>query len=420
MPADGTLVEYVSLPGGHPYNLAAAGSAGPLYVCSVSKQGANLHAVDLDGSILWSCPTAAAKVHGAAGAPGGQLRVAGTGSVWLAGSSVLYETLPSGSPGRQLELPHDPDEWLGTFVVLPDGFLLAWTTSPYRGGRVERLDDQGSRSWSTPLPVLPLPGRPVSYGVIRSVDFATGRAGDTAPWRPREFYPHREGGILVSGDRVLSSYWDMWGSGLAMAFCLDLPSGDLVWATLPGALKGFSVAGPGRFLIGAEGYGAFKTRLYDPDGEVVTAWPSYGGAVVRDDEVIVVEQTRDSVWPGRVRILHPDGTMSDGPVLPGFPTCGPVLSRDGRAAFWRDGQLQVLDPDLSIHTLHRDGDASGSRTMLLLDEGCLAFMLARDRPTGGSGSALVLASTNLAALDDGPWPCRQGNLHCNPVVGPTG
>lgn len=403
MPAPSEVLQHVPLPGRYLGSLAAASGHGPFYV----HASYTVHAVDLDGRLNWSSRVAARR---------GQIRVAGDGGIWLADDeSVLEETRPDGSAGRRVRPPHQDDERIESFLVLADGFLVAWTTKPYRGGaRVERLDHQGDRIWSTDLPPVRL-----AFEGIRQRGISTGwRAEPMPPWEPVAFSPI---GLLVSGDRVLATYSE-WASGLGVSFCFDLPTGELAWLTPPRPGDAPSVAGPGEFLIGAYGYSAFETRLYDRDGAVAVEWPSHGGLLVSgshiaDREIRMVEWANSTSDTFRVRVLHGDGTMTDGPGLPDWHTVGPVLSTDGRAAMWRDGRLQVIGPDLSVGTLCHDDGWTGHRNMLLLDGGRLAFVLRREGVAGSD--RLVLAHTDLGALDDGVWPCAEGSLRANPVIDGT-
>lgn len=390
----------MALPG-HPGSLCAASGSGPLYVVCGDRPGTSLHAVGLDGSIRWSRRFERA---------GGMLRVAEDGGIWLSGGGAFIETLPTGSPGRRVVPSCLPDERLGSFVVLPDGFLLTWTTSPYRGARVERLDRRGARVWSTPITVRGLGYHGVTH---RGVD--TGWRPEPMPaWEPRDFTPERDEGLLVSGDRLLATYVET-ASGLGVGYCLDLGSGDLVGETPPHPTGARAVAGPGRFLVGAQGYGAFETYLYDRDGTVVAEWAGHGRPLVSHrGRIRIVELENRSSSPARLRRLHRDGTMTDGPMLPGYHTVGPVLGGDGRAAFWRDGRLQVTGPDLSVRTLYEDHAQGGTDRMLLLDDGLLVFVLTGDRATGKR--TVVFAQTDLVPLDTGPWPCGEGNLQGNPVL----
>jgi hypothetical protein len=368
----------VSLPE-PPGLIAAPGGSGPLYVLC----GTTLHAVDLDGSIRWSTTTG----------PATGLRVAEDGNAWLADGHALVETTPEGTPGRRINLP------LNTFLVLPDGFLLAWPTP---APRVERIDTNGTLLWSTPIPMADL-----AYHGITEMRADTGwRSEPMRPWRPDDFRPEHSEGLLVTGDRLLASYIEH-ASGLGISFCLDLHTGELAWSTPPRPTGELAVAGPGRFLIGAQGYGAFETYLYDRDGAVVAEWPSHGSPLVSHrGRIRVVELENSSPSRSRLRRLHRDGSMTDGPMLPGYHTVGPVLSGDGRAAFWRDGRLQTADPELRITTLHKDRQ-DGTGRMLLLDDGVLAFVLT---------TGLHLVRTDLAPLDSGVWPCGEGNLRRNPAL----
>jgi hypothetical protein len=240
------------------------------------------------------------------------------------------------------------------------------------------------------------------------------RAEPVPAWRPRELSPERWSGLLVSGDRVLATYVD-WSSGIGMGFCLDLDAGELVWVTPPHPTGERAIAGRGRFLVGEQGYGAFATRLYDRDGAVINEWPSHGGLLVsRRGRVRVVEADNGDTMTRRLRRLHRDGSMTDGPHVPGYYTVGPVLSGDGRAAWWRGGELALADPDLNVNTAYEGAkEDEGVDRMLLMEGGRLFFVLTRDWVRGTS--ALVIAHTDLAPLDTGAWPCGEGGLPGNPV-----
>lgn len=391
-------IERVGQPGWYG-PLACAGAAGPVYVLCGTTSGSVLRAVGLDARVRWSRSV---------GALGGQMRVAPDGGVWLADEAALVETTASGAAGRRVEFSCARDERIGTFVLLPDGFVVAWASHPYRRVRVERTDGSGARRWSTELA-----GARLSHEGVVEMSAANGRRAEPmAPWRPRDLVPERWAGLLVSADRVLATYTD-WSSGIGMGFCLDLATGDLVWVTPPHPTGERAIAGPGGFLVGSQGYGAFSTRLYDRDGAVVVEWPSHGGLLVSSrGRIRVVELDNDLSSPQRVRRLHRDGSMTDGPYLRGYYTVGPVLSGDGRAAFWRDGKLQIIDPDLSLHTLC-EGAGEGVDRMLLLEGGRLFFVLTTDRAKGDG--SLVVADTDLAPLDTGVWPCGESDLHANPV-----
>lgn len=390
-----TRIERLGPPGryGPP---ACADAAGPVYAVCGTTSGTVLRAIDLDGRTRWTRPADGLR---------GQIRVAPEGGVWLAGEAALVETTASGAQGRRVELPHAPEERIGTFAVLPDGFMVAWGSDPYSAVRVERTDGSGTRRWSAELPDVRL-----SYAGVVQMSAASGWCAEPmAPWRPRALAPERDAGLLVSADRVLATFTD-WSSGIGMGFCLDLASGDLVWTTPPHPTGERAIAGPGDFLVGSQGYDAFSTWWYDRDGAVVAEWPSHGGLLVSSrGRIRVVEMTNDMSAVSRVRRLHRDGGMTDGPRLPGYYTAGPVLSGDGRAAFWRDGKLQIMKEDLSVRTLCT-GEGEAFDRMLLLEGGRLLFVL-----SGAEGGGLVIADTDLPRLDTGAWPCGESNLNGNPV-----
>jgi len=373
-------VQPVTLPGS-PATLAAGGPDGPVYALTGAPAGLRLCALEPDGAARWD-----RRVDGRLGP-----RVADDGGIWLAGSDFLEETRPAGVPGRRVALAPRADRRVGAFVVLPDGFLVAWATDapPTRAPVcVERLDAYGARRWSTDLPTPDLP-RPA-----------------------RAFRSSRWESLLVSGDRVLATFFEALG-GLGVSYCVDLDTGHLVWRTEPAPTGHRAIAGAGRFLLGFQGYGAFTMSLMDPDGATAVTWPSHGRPLVGADGVIrVVELENTTVSRSRVRLLHPDGTMTDGPVLPGYYTVGPVLATDGRMAFWRDSRLQSAAPDLTVSTRHTLLDQGGVDAMLLLDGGRLAFTLGAK----GERQRLFFADSDLPGPAEGVWTCAEGNLRANPVA----
>jgi hypothetical protein len=397
-------VESVELPG-QPGFLAAAGPAGPVYVVTGSADGLRLCAVDADRRLLWARP-----VEGHHGP-----RVAADGGIWVGGGAVLEETRPSGEPGRRFTLDGGhPARTIGAFVLPPGGPLVAWrTNAPAEApARVERLDAEGRRRWVTDVPAPEM-----AYAGITEVGVESG-------WQPRPvrayqaemFWTSRWEPLLVSGDRVLATFFEVSG-GLGVRFCLDLHTGRLLWSTKPAPTGDCAIAGGGRFLVGEQGYDAFAMRLLDGDGAVVAEWPSHGRALVGGDGVIrVVELENQQPSRCRIRLLHPDGTMTDGPVLPGHYTVGPVLAADGRVAFLRDGRLQAAAPDLSVTTHHAMPGRDGVDGMLLLDGGLLAFTTHDDRPAARGSGALSFAHTDLPGPATGPWTGAEGGLRANPVT----
>jgi outer membrane protein assembly factor BamB/cold shock CspA family protein len=403
VPSRAWRVESVDLPG-QPGSLAAAGPTGPVYVLTGSTDGVRLCAVDLDGRLLWARPVDAHRGP----------RVAGDGGIWVAGRTVLEQTRPGGEPGRRFTLDSGhPQRAVGAFALLPDGPLVAWESrAPDAASvRLERLDPDGRRRWVTDLP---------------APDMASARIteiGVESGWQPRPirtyraatFQATRWAPLLVSGDRVLATFFEISG-GLGVSYCVDLDTGRPLWSTEPAPDGDRALAGGGRFLVGEQGYGAFAMRLLDRDGTVVAKWPSHGRALVGGDGVIrVVELENVTPSRSRIRLLHLDGTMTDGPVLPGYHTVGPVLARDGRVAFFRDGRLQVAAPELTVTTGYVMPGREGVGGMLLLDGGLLAFTTHQAHPATGSG-VLSFARTDLPGQAGGPWTGAEANLRANPVT----
>ncbi|WP_052720088.1 hypothetical protein [Actinoplanes rectilineatus] len=94
--------------------------------------------------------------------------------------------------------------------------------------------------------------------------------------------------------------------------------------------------------------------------------------------------------------------------MSGYHTTHPALDADGTAVFWRDGRLLAVDADLQARTLYaQNDDRSVMSRILLLDQGRVVFTL--------HDELFLFHGTGLGPLDDGPWPCGDGNLHGNPV-----
>jgi hypothetical protein len=295
-------------------------------------------------------------------------------------------------------------------VLPPDGALVAWGSNAPDAApaRLELLDAEGRRRWVTDLP-----SPDMAYAGITEMGVATGWQPRPIPaYRAETFRGTRWEPVLVSGDRVLATFFEVSG-GLGVSYCVDPHTGRLLWSTKPAPAGDRAIAGDGRFLVGEHGYGASAMRLLDGDGAVVAEWPSHGRALVGADGVIrVVEGDKLS----RIRLLHPDGTMTDGPVLPGSYTVGPVLAADGSIAFLRDGRLQAAAPDLTVTTHHAMPGRDGVGGMLLLDGGLLAFTTHDDRPAVTGSAVLSFARSDLPGPATGPWTGAEGGLRANPVT----
>ena len=120
---------------GQVWRLAASDPAGPLFVTSYGSDPLKtvLSAVDQRGQVQWR------RDFPGTGRPWS--RVSAQGSVWIARPEATWHVLEEiDAEGRTLNTvvpPCQPGEDIGTFVLLPDGFCIAWTATPpmLRGAR---------------------------------------------------------------------------------------------------------------------------------------------------------------------------------------------------------------------------------------------------------------------------------------------
>ncbi|MEU5566724.1 hypothetical protein [Micromonospora musae] len=403
---------------GQAWGLAAAGSTGPIYLTSYAGRSPTvrdldttvLSAVDLNGATIWQ-----RTFTGHPFPP----RIDGDGTVWVVhqdGADPPVFTLTcvgaDGATLRSVTPQQEPSEHLGAVVRAPDGFYVLWLPTGRRyvlpdgaTARLARHDDAGDTVWSTPLPL-----ERVSFGGVVEASMTTGwQVRPKRTWKPSTLEVSHWEPLLVAGDRVLAGITD-GSSGIGVCFIVDTESGDIVATTEPGPYHHKAIAGPGRFLVGAQGYGALTSTLYDHDGRVAQTWPSHGQMLV-DERGTIRGPESENTMPSRsrFRVLNRDGSMRDGPPLTGYHTTYPALDDDGTTVFWRDGQLLAVDEELRRRELlRRDDDRAVLSRVLLLDEGIVAFSVADE--------LLIVRGTGLAPLAAGPWPCADGGIHGNPVV----
>lgn len=406
----GSSPHTVTLPG-QVWGLVAPTATGPLF--STSYDGANLRttvvsALDLSGALLWH-----REFDGHPLLP----RATDTGTVWIAhygpSGPMLTELARDGSMVREFTPEHAPDEHIGVFVVLADGICVAWLSrqpsllSPRAGHatRIARYDASGQCLWSTPVRL-----DQVSYpGVVEMSADNGWQAQPKRPWTPASIKVSHWNPLLISGDRIAATFADE-RSGIGVTSFLDTNTGRLVAATSPGPGGHNAIVAPGEFLIGEQGYGAFRTTRYNRSGTAVQQWASHGLLLV-DQHGSIRGPEYENVLPSRsqFRGLAEDGTLRDGPALSGYYTTYPALDSNGTAIFWRDGRLVTVDADFQMSELFTQADerAVMSRVLLLAD-GQVVFAL--------HSEMLIFRNTGLGPLDDGVWPCGESNLHGNPVA----
>lgn len=195
----------------------------------------------------------------------------------------------------------------------------------------------------------------------------------------------RDGALHVSGDRVLAIFAEMPRSGIGIGYGLDLPTGHIVYTTAPAPHGEVAAAPRGGFFIGRQGYGVFKTKLVDRDGDVVLEWPSAGHAIV-GDTVRIVEL--ESVGPSRshVATLLSEGGVARGVRLPSYYTSSVLVAGDGGLVFWRDGAVVHVSADSSrlvrLFETPRD-DRAYVRVLVGEVPGRVAFLWGTNREVDG-------------------------------------
>ena len=403
----------VALPG-QVWDLAAPDAGGPILTTGYDGKNFSttvLTALDLNGQTLWR-----RTFDGHSGLPS-EPRISGDGTVWIAHEGARGTMLtgldPTGAILDEVVLEHEEFEQLGAFVMLRDGICASWlpakgrrVAAPDQHARVARHAPDGARHWSTPAVLDQL-----SYpGVLEMSVETRWQVRPSKPWTPRTVEADHWEPLLVAGHRIAATFAD-GHSGIAVTFFLDTDTGRLLAASPPAPGGHKAIAGPGQFLIGSQGYGAFCTARHDASGAVVQQWSTHALLLIDRNGAISGPESENRL-PSRSRFaaLEPDDTVRRGAALDGYHTSYPALDEHGTAVFWRHGRLQAVDPDLTRRELLEIGDAKRgySARMLLLDNGLLAFTL--------EGELILTRQQSLGALDTGVWPCRDGGLHGNPVL----
>lgn len=396
---------------GQVWGLAAPGAGGPVF--ATSYDGKNvfttvLTALGLDGGVLWR------RTFG--GHPGPP-RLSGNGTVWIAhrgpSGATFTELDANGAVVREVIPEHEPSEHLGAFAVLRDGICASWLPAerghvvpPGRHARVARHDRDGSCRWSTPA-VL---GQLAYPGCVEMSADTDWEVRPSKPWTPRTIEAHHWEPLLISGHRIAATFEDP-RSGIAVTFFLDTGTGQLVATSRPGPGQHKAISGPGEFLIGFQGYGAFSMSRYDAAGTVTQEWPTHAMVVI-DRHGGISGPEYENVLPSRSHYvsLEPDGTVRRGPALPGYYTSYPALDSEGTAVFWRDGRLRAVDRNLKMRDLLalEDEKRAVISKIMLLHDGRVAVAL--------HDELIILSRTGLGPLNSGIWPCADGGLHGNPVL----
>ncbi len=328
------------------------------------------------------------------------LRLSTDGTIWAGCTSQLQQYDDQGRHVRSLTLPCRKNEALGNFLLLDDGFIVIIQNESSRkaAAAILRLDSQGNIQWSTPI--IP---EPMSLASAQE-------SPERPPWRPRMWVAHFQTPLLLNGQTLLVHLHDFPASGIGIVYAFDPSSGAIRWALPPRPYDCKAIAGPDRFLIGAQGYGAFDTWQYDTAGANLQYWPSHGYYLLTENnEIRLVEM--ENISPSRMHfaILKAGGSVEKGPHLPGYYTSYPIIDKGGNTVFWRKGELILIDQNMEMTILASENTypryAFPSR-MLLDDQGNLIFALEDE---------LRIYPAGLEPLANSPWAIEEGSLLRNPV-----
>jgi hypothetical protein len=397
-------------PGGTVMGVALAGPDQVVLLVRLDQGAGCLLCIDLGGRVRWQLDLPG-PAHYPFSIPRRKMRLAEDGSTWLGEGRTLTGVGPDGQVRATLDVPVEPGEILGSFLLVPGGFAVA-LSRPATGkggqprGRVARLDAAGGVVWSTVLPA----GTVAYAGVVEMGVDSGWQARPKKPWQPEDWQPTWSGEpLLLSADRLLARYFEL-RSGLGRTFCLDWAAGLILWATEPRPEAGIALAGLDEFLLGVQGYGAFDLYVLDRDGTERRHWASHAAVVVTETgEVRGVEM--ETCLPSRMHfsVVERDGTVRKGLHLDGHYTTYPVVNRWGVTAFWRHGKLRAVGASLEERTLWEDqglAERAVMTRMLLADDGTLVF---------GLEDELFLVPTDLGPMAGSIWPCGGGNARGNPA-----
>ena len=284
-----------------------------------------------------------------------RLSVTDEGVVWVSRDQQLVRV----DSGQVVEA----GALISRFICLVDGFLVALHedgSSITDVVSIARVDANGTVMWRT---MLEAPPELTSLMGSRDRDMT---------WDMRLV----RGDPIVAGGRLTFVGACEYSGGLGCRYGLALDSGEVAWRTEARPWSYVTPTGHS-WLLGQQGYGAFELREVAEDGSELGRWPSDGYvAILATGAIHVIEL--ENVLPSRTHAsaLLPGGDVRRGAHLPEFYTSRPALTADGELVFWRNGELQVVDPELCQRTLApAPSEKEDPSRMHLTAEGTLAFTL---------------------------------------------
>lgn len=182
------------------------------------------------------------------------------------------------------------------------------------------------------------------YAIAKGQQLQLFTATGEAVWEKALMIPGRFNQLHHSDNRFLittySADYGPWGM-LGPALLVDFGSGKI--------LKEFHAASAaaltdGRFILGLEGYGIFKTELVDRAGNCLQSWQSFGHYCVKDDEDILVFETDRSIPTNSHLVrLKLDGGIESGVLLRDPQITKPLLLNDKNYLIFDCGLLRIID-----------------------------------------------------------------------------
>ena len=126
--------------------------------------------------------------------------------------------------------------------------------------------------WESRLPIDTI----AYHGCVHTGVATNWKIRPIPPRTPDSWLPHGDDPLIVSGNRLLATFKEWSRSGIGCRYVLDIETGSLLWQSEPLPVQNVAAGGSGKFLMGAQGYGAFETALYQDKVDSMPHWKSHG------------------------------------------------------------------------------------------------------------------------------------------------
>jgi hypothetical protein len=190
-------------------------------------------------------------------------------------------------------------------------------------------------------------------------------------------------------------------SGIGFGYVVSLTGGALCFPTKMGPISEVAPLCDGTFLVGYQGYGAFETLHYGPDGAVRERWNSHGYYVIGDEwRVIELE----NVLPSKMHLARLDagGLVTRGDRLEGYYTSRPWCSPDGTVYFFRRGELLAARGLAITGRLVLEAPETGLYATRIVARGPSLYFAYTRSASGGdqSGARGSVRSTGVCTVEE--------------------